>query len=254
MTTGAPQKNIWLPTLGLSYIGIQNSMQYLSYSKGLEIGTMAPLIATNYGSQLPPRITEQYEIGTKHVLNSKLQVSLAGFHISKSYEYTQQNTGYYGDYIQAGKEIHQGIEASVAGQLTNTVSLNASAMLIRTKIEGTNDLFEGKSAPNVPGFASNIFVIHRIPSFDGLSLNYTVRYIGPKYANRENSARVPGYTRFDLGITEMKKTNMGLFTVRMGIENLFDKRYWADTPEFMGDTYLIPGAPRIFRATAKLDF
>ena len=81
-----------------------------------------------------------------------------------------------------------------------------------------------------------------------------MRYIAPKYANRENSARVPGYTRLDLGITELKKTNMGLFTIRMGVENIFDKRYWADTPEFMGDTYLIPGAPRIFRATAKLDF
>jgi iron complex outermembrane receptor protein len=38
------------------------------------------------------------------------------------------------------------------------------------------------------------------------------------------------------------------------VDNLFDKRYWRDVGEFMGDGYLFPGAPRTARLSATVNF
>ena len=244
----------FLPSLGLSYQGFKGSTQYLSYSKGLELGGQAPIIATNYADPMKIKETHQYEIGNKILLQNNIQLAIAAFRIDKPYEYTTISGSYYDAYVQAGKQIHTGLEANLSGSITQRTSINASATLIDTKIEGSGGPHDGKYSTNVPTFSSNLFATYRVPGYERLSLNGTWRYVGSKYVTRENNAKIPAYHRFDLGATQAYKNSYGLTTIRVGIENLLNKRYWSDAPEFMGDSYLIPGAPRIFRTTAKLDF
>ena len=244
----------FLPSLGLSYQGFKGSTQYLSYSKGLELGGQAPIIATNYADPMKIKETHQYEIGNKILLQNNIQLAIAAFRIDKPYEYTTISGSYYDAYVQAGKQIHTGLEANLSGSITQRTSINASATLIDTKIEGSGGPHDGKYSTNVPTFSSNLFATYRVPGYERLSLNGTWRYVGSKYVTRENDAKIPAYHRFDLGATQAYKNSYGLTTIRVGIENLLNKRYWSDAPEFMGDSYLIPGAPRIFRTTAKLDF
>jgi len=252
--SGSSENTKFLPSLGISYQGFKGSTQYISYSKGIELGGQAPIIATNYADPMKIKETHQYEIGNKVLLQNNLQLAVAAFRIDKPYEYTTVSGGYYDAYVQSGKQVHTGLEANLSGQITQRTSINASASLIDTKIEGSGGPHDGRHATNVPTFSSNVFGIYRVPGYERLSLNGTWRYVGSKYVTRENDAKIPAYHRFDLGATQAYKNSYGLTTIRVGVENLFNKRYWSDAPEFMGDSYLIPGAPRIFRATAKLDF
>jgi iron complex outermembrane receptor protein len=252
--TGNSEDTKFLPSLGVSYQGIKGSTQYFSYSKGLELGGQAPIIATNYADPMKLKETHQYEIGNKTVLKNNVQLGISAFRIDKPYEYTTIGGGFYQSYVQAGKQTHTGLEANVSGSITQRTSINASASLIDTNIEGSGGPHDGKKAVNVPTFSSNVFALYRVPGQERLSLNATWRYVGSKYVTRENDAKVPAYHRFDLGAAKSYKNSHGLVTVRIGVENIFDKRYWSDAPEFMGDSYLIPGAPRVARATATFDF
>jgi iron complex outermembrane receptor protein len=251
---GNSEDTKFLPSLGVSYQGIEGSTQYFSYSKGLELGGQAPIIATNFADPMKLKETHQYEIGNKTVLKNNVQLGISAFRIDKPYEYTTVGGGFYQSYVQAGKQTHTGLEANVSGALTQRTSINGSASLIDTKITGSGGPHDGKKAVNVPTFSSNVFAIYRVPGQERLSLNATWRYVGSKYVTRENDAKIPAYHRFDLGAAKSYKNSDGLVTIRVGVENIFDKRYWSDAPEFMGDSYLIPGAPRIVRATARFDF
>ncbi len=252
--TGNSEDTKFLPSLGVSYQGIKGSTQYFSYSKGLELGGQAPIIATNYADPMKLKETHQYEIGNKTVLKNNVQLGISAFRIDKPYEYTTVGGGFYQSYVQAGKQTHTGLEANVSGALTQRTSINGSAALIDTSITGSGGPHDGKKAVNVPTFNSNVFAIYRVPGQERLSLNATWRYVGSKYVTRENDAKIPAYHRFDLGAAKSYKNSDGLLTIRVGVENIFDKRYWSDAPEFMGDSYLIPGAPRIVRTTARFDF
>ena len=252
--SGTSEDTKFLPSLGMSYQGIVGSTQYISYSKGLELGGQAPIIASNYADPMKIKETNQFEIGNKTIFANKMQLGFSAFRIDKPYEYTTNDRTKYTAYVQAGKQIHTGLEANLSGAITQRTTLNASASLIDTNIEGSGGPHDGKNATNVPTFSSNVFAIYRVPGQDRLSLNATWRYVGTKYVTRENDAKVPAYHRFDLGAAKSYKNSHGLVTLRAGIENIFDKRYWSDAPEFMGDSYLIPGAPRVLRATATFDF
>lgn len=252
--TGNSEDTKFLPSVGVSYQGIKGSTQYISYSKGLELGGQAPIIASNYADPMKIKETNQYEIGNKTLLLNSMQLGVSAFRIDKPYEYTTNNGTKYTAYVQAGKQVHTGLEANLSGSITQRTSINASASLIDTNIEGSGGPHDGKKAVNVPSFSSNVFAIYKVPGQDRLTLNATWRYVGSKYVTRENDAKVPAYHRFDLGAAKSYKNTHGLVTVRVGVENIFDKRYWSDAPEFMGDSYLIPGAPRVFRATATVEF
>ena len=251
---GTSEDTKFLPSIGVSYRGIKGSTQYISYSKGLELGGQAPIIASNYADPMKIKETHQYEIGNKTLLLNSMRLGVSAFRIDKPYEYTTNDGTKYTAYVQAGKQVHTGLEANLSGSITQRTSINASASLIDTSIEGSGGPHDGKKAVNVPTFSSNVFAIYRVPGQDRLSLNATWRYVGSKYVTRENDAKVPAYHRFDLGAAKSYKNTHGLVTVRVGVENIFDKRYWSDAPEFMGDSYLIPGAPRVVRATATFDF
>ena len=252
--SGTSEDTKFLPSLGVSYQGIKGSTQYITYSKGLELGGQAPIIASNYADPMKLKETHQYEIGNKTLLKNNIQLGISAFRIDKPYEYTTNDGTKYTSYVQAGKQIHTGLEANLSGSITQRTSINASASIIDSKIEGSGGPHDGKKAVNVPTFSSNVFAIYRVPGQERLSLNATWRYVGSKYVTRENDAKVPAYHRIDLGAAKSYKNSQGLMTIRLGIENIFDKRYWSDAPEFMGDSYLIPGAPRIFRASATVEF
>ena len=252
--TGNSEDTKFLPSVGVSYQGIKGSTQYISYSKGLELGGQAPIIASNYADPMKIKETNQYEIGNKTLLLNSMQLGVSAFRIDKPYEYTTNDGTKYTAYVQAGKQVHTGLEANLSGSITQRTSINASASLIDTNIKGSGGPHDGKKAVNVPSFSSNVFAIYKVPGQDRLTLNATWRYVGSKYVTRENDAKVPAYRRFDLGAAKSYKNTHGLVTVRVGVENIFDKRYWSDAPEFMGDSYLIPGAPRVFRTTATVEF
>ena len=183
-----------------------------------------------------------------------IMLSMAIFQLNKPYEYTTIDSANYGAFVQRGTQKHTGLELGLAGHLTNHLSIQSSAMAINAVTEGTGDQFDGKRAMNVSKFKASTFISYKLPNYEQTSLNGGWLYEGSKYAKRDNSVKVPEYHRFDAGLTQVIKANGTKTTISFYVENLLDKRYWRDVSEYLGDAYLIPGAPRIFRATAKLDF
>ncbi len=251
---GGMGQGVLLPSLAVSYPLTEASKNYLSYAEGIELGGRAPLISTNFGQVLGIKRTEQFEIGNKTNLGNNLQTSLALFQLKKPYEYTTVSNGLFGEFVQRGTQKHTGLELGLAGNFTSRLGLQTSAMFIDAVTEGTGDQFDGKKAMNVPTFKLSTFASYKLPSYENTSLNGGWVYEGSKYAKRDNSVKVPGYHRMDAGLTQSLKVNNTKTTLNFYVENIFEKGYWRDVSEYLGDAYLIPGAPRIFRANAKFDF
>ena len=55
--------------------------------------------------------------------------------------------------------------------------------------------------------------------------------------------KVDGYTVFDAGARYTLDLEGYETVFRLSVDNLFDKRYWRDVGEYMGDGYLFQGAP-----------
>jgi iron complex outermembrane receptor protein len=88
----------------------------------------------------------------------------------------------------------------------------------------------------------------------GLNLQGSWLYSGSKSATRDGSASVPSYHIFNTGLRYQTKMAGHPTTVRLTVDNVFDKRYWKDTGESLGDSYLHLGAPRLARLSVQYDF
>ena len=55
----------------------------------------------------------------------------------------------------------------------------------------------------------------------------------------DNSAKIPSVTKFDLGARYETKSSTGtLWTLRAGIDNVFDRRAWRESPYQFSHAYL----------------
>nr|WP_265733141.1 TonB-dependent receptor [Acinetobacter baumannii] len=81
-----------------------------------------------------------------------------------------------------------------------------------------------------------------------------IQYSSSKYANKEGTAKVGGYSVFNIGAAY--KTNFAGHdtTFRFNIDNLFNKKYWRDVGAFMGDDYLFLGNPRTAQFSTTFSF
>ena len=79
-------------------------------------------------------------------------------------------------------------------------------------------------------------------------------YTGRKEATRDDAVRVSSYNLFNLGARYTLGGENGHLTMRLYAENIADKRYWKDTGESGGDSFLHLGAPTTVRLDAHYTF
>ncbi len=247
-----------LPTLGFTHLLSNKRSVFLTYREDLEAGSRAPLGSSNNGEVLSARVLHSVEAGYKaQSLDNQFRWSSAIFSSWRPYNF-RNDTGLgnaAGSYIQRGTESRTGLELSLSGALTKRLDAQVSATLMTSDTSGTgNALFEGKEALNTPKFRLNTFVNYRVPGVEGLSANANWLYTGKRPASRDNSVYAPDFHRLDLGLSYVQKTKAGATTYRLAIENVTDERYWRDVAEFLGDSYLTPGAPRVVKASATVSF
>jgi iron complex outermembrane receptor protein len=56
-----------------------------------------------------------------------------------------------------------------------------------------------------------------------------------------------GWTRFDAALRYAVKMGATQTNWTLGVENVFDRRFFREAPYQFGHVYLFPGAPRTFR-------
>jgi len=252
--TRTTDKTLLLPQIALVYKPQADLSLYTSYSKGLTMGGQAPWWTENAFAFLPPTVSRQIEAGVKYDWRDQLSLSAAIFQMSKPYEYPMPDAGGF-SYVQQGTETHRGIELSAAGQVSKQLRLTASLALIQARAEDTGTpAYDGHQAINVPRLRAALYAAYAVPEVAGLSLLGGWQYSGSKAATREGNVDVPAYHLFNAGL-RYKTSWWGHSTVlRLSVDNLFDKRYWKDVGEYIGDGYLHLGGPRTARLSVQYDF
>ncbi|GLK90369.1 TonB-dependent siderophore receptor [Pseudomonas turukhanskensis] len=244
----------FLPQAALIYKPRLDTSLYVSYSKGLSLGGEASWFAANSGEILPPTTSRQLELGIKRDWQ-RLSVTAALFQISQDFQYPRPNGDGTFNYVQAGKQENTGLELSANGRVSSNLQISASLAAIRARvIDSGTDAYEDHQAINVPEVRGTVHADYSIPGVPGLAVLGGVQYSGSKYANREGTVKVGDYAVWDLGGRYATKVGDYDTVLRLTVDNLFDKRYWRDAGEFMGDGYLFPGAPRTARLSATVNF
>ncbi|MCS0581570.1 TonB-dependent siderophore receptor [Massilia pinisoli] len=239
-----------LPQVALMFSPSRAWNVYAGVSHGLQHGGVAPMQTTNENQVLAPQRSHQVEIGAKAALDNGINLSAALFDIRQGLEYTDANN----TYVRNGRETHRGLELTAQGRATPALDWSLSLMALNTRQQGTGQAdIDGKRVTDVPAFKSVAWVQYAVAAVPGLKVDGTWQYSGKKAFDTENTVFVPDYHVFGVGASYGMKWGATNITLRARAENLFDKFYWRDvTPELGG--YLLPGAPRTFRASAQFDF
>ncbi len=242
-----------LPNAALIYKPQPDTTLYASYSKGLSAGGTAPWFASNAAEILAPTLSRQLEIGIKRDWQG-MSFSAALFQIRQAYQYARPDDTPAPTYVQSGQQKNTGLELGASGWVTSNLQIQASAAAIRARVQNSDtDAYEGHQAINVPRLRAALQADYALP-VPGLALLGGARYSASKYANHTGDVEVGGYTVFDVG-SRYRTTIGGYDTVlRLTVDNVFDKRYWRDVGDYLGDNYLFQGAPRTARLSASVSF
>lgn len=246
--------NKFLPQLALMYNPTAKTNLYASYAKGLSDGGEAPWFANNALEVLSPKNSEQYEIGIKQQIRNFL-VTAAIFDLKQDNQYSKVNADGTFDFVEQGEQHNQGIELGLTGALTDTLDVSSGVTYTKSRlVDVDTDSYKGHQTQNVPKVRATAQLSYKVPSVEGLRLLSGMQYSSSKYANKEATAKVGGYSVFNIGVAY--KTNFAGHdtTFRLNIDNLFNKKYWRDVGAFMGDDYLFLGNPRTAQFSTTFSF
>lgn len=243
----------FLPQFAISYSPLESTTVYASYAKGLSDGKTAPWFAENAAETLAPIYSEQYEIGFKQQVHDFL-LTAAVFDLSQDNQYSKPISGLR-YFIAEGDQHSQGLELGLNGALTDHLALTSSLALIKARLENVEAVEYGHhQAQNVPKARFATHLRYNVPSIAGFTILAGGQYSSSKYANKEGAAKVAGYSVVDLGAAYQFKLNTTDALLRLNINNLFNKKYWRDAGEFLGDDYLFLGSPRTATLSFNLNF
>lgn len=245
------------PVVGIVVKPVRGLSLYANRIEGLQQGPTAPLdpAISNPGEIFAPYKSRQYEIGAKLTVG-RINASLAAFRITQPSAYAVADPDNPGlsRFGLFGEQRNQGIELTVDGEVTRGVRLIAGLSLIDAELTETlNGSNDGNDAPGVPKVLANANVEWDVAGVRGLTLTGRVIATGDQPVDAANTLEIDGWTRFDLGARYVTRVGMRPLTIRGGVDNIANKRYWASAFETFG-TSLLQGQPRTVRLSASMDF
>jgi iron complex outermembrane receptor protein len=253
-TTRHTQRYVFLPQAALIYKPVENLSLYTRYSKGLSLGGEAAWFTTNAYEILAPTVSRQIEAGIKYDLQ-RISLAAALFQIRQAYQYSRPNDDGTFTFTQQGEQKNTGLELSANGWASQRLQISASVAAIRARVSDSGTpAYEGHQAINVPTLRASLYGDYALPWIDGLALLGGVQYSGSKYANRQGEVQTGAYAIFNVGSRYSTRIDSYDTVFRLTVDNVFDKRYWRDAGEYMGDGYLFQGAPLTARLSASINF
>ncbi|WP_418186308.1 TonB-dependent siderophore receptor [Aliarcobacter vitoriensis] len=215
------------PTFSLIYKPIEDLTTYITYMESLENGTVVSSIYSNAGEILEPLVSKQYEVGVKYSVSENLLLSSALFRIEKSNQYSDNATP-QPKYVQDGEQIHQGLELTATGKVTDNLTLIAGGTIMDIEIEKSNNkLLEGKEPTGTATKMAKLYTEYNIPMLKGLTISGGAYYTGKSYRDSENTDIIPSYTIYDVGLRYKTKLDKYPTTFNLNVQNLTGKEYWS---------------------------
>ncbi|ENX15477.1 hypothetical protein F895_02023 [Acinetobacter sp. CIP 64.2] len=251
--------NRFLPQLALMYQPWEHTHVYASYAKGLSDGGQAPWFATgnpekgiagNAFATLAPVHSTQYELGIKQQWQDVL-FTAALFDLKQDNQYTNADNFY----VSEGQQHNIGLELGVQGRLGQNLDITSSLALTHSRLKDLDVAeYQGHQTQNVPTVRFASYLSYQVPQMDGLRLLAGMQYSSSKYANKTATAKVSGYTIFNLGTAYNFRAYGYDNTLRFNVDNVLNKKYWRDAGSFFGDDYLFLGAPRTAQLAWTFNF
>ncbi|MFC4954349.1 TonB-dependent siderophore receptor [Acinetobacter puyangensis] len=243
------------PTFSLIFKPFEQLTTYASYMEGLEQGSSVPTtknendeyLYNDPGKIFDPYISKQYELGAKYAFADNLLLSSALFRIEKANSYEEAASNGKLTLNQDGLQIHQGIELTLTGKVTDNLTVMTGGTLMDLSVDkATNANLKGKKPVGAASTLAKIYAEYNLPFIEGLSLTGGVYYTGSKYKNNTNTQKVDGYTLLDAGVRY--KTQIGQYptTLNLNATNLTNKNYWSSEWQL--------GAPRNIAFSVKTQF
>lgn len=242
--------NRFLPQFALMYQPWEHTNIYASYAKGLSDGGQAPWFANNPSLTLAPVHSTQYELGVKQQWQDLL-FTAAVFDLKQDNQYTNTER----DFIAEGQQHNLGLELGLQGRLSQNLDLISTLALTRSRLKDIQVTeYQGHQTQNIPSVRFANYLSYQVAQIDGLRLLAGMQYSSSKYANKTGTVKVPSYTVFNLGTAYNFRAYGYDNTLRFNIDNLFNKQYWRDAGNFLGDDYLFLGAPRTAQLAWTVSF
>lgn len=218
---------------------------YGQYSEGADpLGSLVTASLRDTRFDLPT--AAQVEVGLKQAFaNERGHWTIAAYDIVKKNLLTAHET-IPGLSLPVAERSAQGVEASIALQLTPTVSVDANVALLSAEFHKFNEGFSGNTPPGVPEQMANVWVTWEfMPTW---RVQGGVRYVGRQFANNANTFDAPEYTVVDASIHWAATRNI---SAGLRAYNLTDETYVAST---YGDEQWILGRPRAFELAIDVGF
>ncbi|TCS36738.1 TonB-dependent siderophore receptor [Reinekea marinisedimentorum] len=186
------------------------------------------------GNSFDPELGSQVEAGVKYVsLDGGLAVAGSVFHIVKSDALVSDPDSTYGDQLQIGELVSQGVEIELAAAITPAWQLNASYTYTDMEItEDTDSDLEGTTPIWVPEHSSNLWSDYYILEglLTGARISGGVRYVGEMQMDAYNTDTVPGYTLVDFSIGyDVQRFLPGVdsASLNLAVNNAFNEEYYS---------------------------
>lgn len=243
-TTRAASGSSVSPRAGLVWQPVREHSVYTSYSKSYSPYGGRGMLGVSGAQDDEPRYSRQVEAGVKSDwLDGGLSTQLA------AYQLEHYNIRYQPDAVNSplewavrGKERSRGIEFSLAGRVAPSWYVRGGVGLMSAKVaeDRSAPANVGKRLMNTAQRNGNLFLRYapQGPWYGEIGVTHT----SERYSNAANTARVPGYTRWDA----LVGWRAAPWTVTLAISNLLDKEYWRSSS--------MPGAPRSVLVSANYQF
>ena len=232
------------PWLALSHNLDAATTLYASAGEGIESEVVPNRTRySNAGQALPALKSRQFEAGIKHDARA-LEASLVAFDISRPQAVDRCDTAGTLCSREVGpRQHHQGAEVAL-GWRAALWSVQGGLMALKARLEG-------ERPANVPERSARLQGRY---DFGPLALSALASYEGPRRIVPGESLELPGWTRWDLAARWRAIVGELPVTMRLGVDNVTDKRAWRESPYQFGHSYLFPLAPRTWRAALSGSF
>jgi iron complex outermembrane receptor protein len=245
------------PSVSLIFKPAPQMTLYGTYASSLQQGDIASSTAANPGQALPPYRSTQSEIGYKVGL-ARIDVSTAVFRLDRPFANTDPADNVF---KISGEQINYGVEATVAGRLTDRLITSSGLTLLDTNVTKTgNPATDGQRFVGIPAYRSNLFAEYRLPLGRATFANVNWQLVGRRPIDDINSTWTPAYDVVDLGMRYARPIMNRMTTWRLTVNNVSDVHYWSTlgpgniTGTNVGSYTAHLGLPRTVAASMEVAF
>lgn len=205
-------------------------------------------------SQFDLSTGEQAELGVKQRFDGgRGEWTFAGYWIRKE-KLLIRDADDSNVYRQVGAQSSRGVELALAYAFTPALKLDANGTVLNARYDDFNEVAggvvvsrSGRTPSGVPERAANLWL-----SWDFLpqwNAGLGARYVGTRYVDNANSAKVDAYTVVDATLSWQLRRDLRLSLFGY---NLFDRHYAQTT--YNGNSQWVLGRPRSVEVAANFSF